>query len=65
MHYGLALIQSKERTTGGATEGEKYLCLDILTSDIKSGNCLVYSFGIANDWTFEKAMTLLGCQVCF
>ena len=65
MCFAIALIQYKERTSGGASEGEKYLCLDPLISDVKRDDCLVYSFGIENDWTFEKAMTELGCQVNF
>ena len=47
----------------GATDGEKYLCLDRLIHDIKRQECLVYSFGLADDWTFEEAMASLGCKV--
>ena len=30
---------------------------------MKNGNCLIYSFGIAGDWTFEEAMAELGCTI--
>jgi hypothetical protein len=41
----------------------RYVCLDKLYTDIMSRNCLIYSFGIAGDWTFEEAMAGLGCVV--
>ena len=25
--------------------------------------CIIYTFGIANDWTFEDMMAGLGCQI--
>lgn len=48
---------------GAASDGDKMLCLDNLFQDLSNGSCLVYSFGIANDWTFEKSMAELGCKV--
>ena len=33
--------------------------------DIKNRECLIYSFGIADDWTFEEYMASLGCTVRF
>jgi hypothetical protein len=30
----------------GFLDGEKFLCMDRLYEDVKSGNCLVYSFGL-------------------
>ena len=48
---------------GGSTDGEKYICLDTLMQDVAYGACLVYSFGIANDWSFEESMGSLGCMV--
>ena len=47
----------------GALDGNKYVCLDKLFYDVQNGECLIYSFGIANDWTFETAMAQLGCTV--
>ncbi len=47
----------------GALDGHKYICLDKFYDDVQSGKCLIYSFGIANDWSFEEAMAQLGCTV--
>ena len=47
----------------GALDGNKYVCLDKLYQDIQQGQCLIYSFGISTDWTFEVAMSQLGCTV--
>jgi len=41
-------------------DGDKYICMDnILTSK----SCIIYSFGINYDWTFEDTMSELGCSV--
>ena len=38
-------------------DGDKFICLDpILNKD----SCIVYSFGVASDWTFEDQMDNLG-----
>ena len=48
--------------TGGAgqatqVDGDKFVCMDqILAGD----QCIIYSFGLAADWTFEDQMDLLG-----
>ena len=47
----------------GTFDGMKYVCFDKLYGDIKNNECLVYSFGIADDWSFEEVMAGLGCQV--
>ena len=47
----------------GGMDGHKFVCLDKLYADVQSGNCLIYSFGIADDWTFEEAMAELGCTI--
>ncbi|XP_047483806.1 probable methyltransferase-like protein 24 [Penaeus chinensis] len=43
-------------------DGDKAVCLSSLYN-ITPGNCLVYSFGIAGDWSFDDAMAEYGCQV--
>ena len=36
-------------------DGDKYICMDnILTSK----SCIIYSFGINYDWTFEAGMCI-------
>ena len=47
----------------GALDGNKYVCLDQFYEDVLTGNCLIYSFGIAGDWTFEEAMADIGCII--
>jgi hypothetical protein len=47
----------------GALDGEKLVCMDSLMRDIREGKCLVYSFGVADDWSFEDTMGALGCTV--
>jgi hypothetical protein len=44
-------------------DGQKPVCLDKLYHDLQSGNCLVYSFGIGDEFSFEVAMADLGCTV--
>ena len=44
-------------------DGHKFLCTDELHKDIENNECLVYSFGIANDWSFEKILGSIGCKV--
>ncbi|XP_065558217.1 probable methyltransferase-like protein 24 [Artemia franciscana] len=43
-------------------DGHKALCLDENIRPVP-GNCLVYSFGVKNDWSFENAMMNYGCEV--
>lgn len=43
-------------------DGDKAVCLSSRYS-ITPGDCLVYSFGIAGDWSFDDAMAEYGCQV--
>jgi hypothetical protein len=43
-----------------AVDGDKFVCMDDL---ILGKPCLIYSFGIANDWTFEDFMDYRGCEI--
>ena len=47
----------------GSNDGLKFICLDSLHKDIKSGKCLVYSFGLSDNWSFEGDMASLGCKI--
>ena len=42
-------------------DGEKHVCLDNI--DVEARNCLVYSFGLNRDWSFETQMLALGKTV--
>jgi hypothetical protein len=49
-------------------DGQKAICLDNQVKPIGavsgvSRRCLVYSFGINNEWSFDEAMELYGCEV--
>ena len=46
----------------GFYDGRKYVCLDELLPLAAAGECLVYSFGVGKDATFENAMADLGCR---
>ena len=44
-------------------DGHKYICMTELMGDVENGSCLIYSFGVDNDWSFEKVMDDFGCRV--
>ena len=44
-------------------DGQKAMCIQPGHLSPPAGKCLVYSFGINNDWTFDEAMERYGCQV--
>lgn len=46
----------------GNIDGQKTMCMDLGLAP-KSKNCLVYSFGINNQWSFDDAMESYGCQI--
>ena len=47
---------------GKGIDGQKTVCMDPgVAPDVK--NCLVYSFGINNEWSFDKMFESFGCQV--
>ena len=41
-------------------DGDKFVCLDPL---LAAQQCLIYSFGLASDWTFEDQMDRFGCSI--
>lgn len=43
-------------------DGQKAVCLDPGLAP-PSGTCVVYSFGLSNDWSFDAAMETYGCDV--
>ncbi len=44
-------------------DGNKAVCLLPNSIAPQSGSCLVYSFGINNEWSFDDAMEKYGCEV--
>ena len=45
-----------------AFDGQKAICLDARVRP-PADHCIVYSFGINNEWSFDEAMEKYGCQV--
>ncbi|XP_045609177.1 uncharacterized protein [Procambarus clarkii] len=43
-------------------DGAKFVCLD-KRFNIKPGNCIVFSFGVNNEWSFEDEIAKYGCKV--
>ncbi|XP_037086603.1 uncharacterized protein LOC119107288 [Pollicipes pollicipes] len=44
-------------------DGQKYICMDPELSLHTTDDCLVYSFGISTDWSFDWEMEGFGCTV--
>ena len=44
-------------------DGQKFMCMPDVYEDIENNECLIYSFGVANDYSFEQALGRLGCKV--
>ncbi|XP_043196395.1 uncharacterized protein LOC122367416 [Amphibalanus amphitrite] len=44
-------------------DGQKYVCMDGEFTLHTSRRCLVYSFGISTDWSFDWDMEWFGCEV--
>ena len=63
------VCKSKHRIGGGYmvdckyTDGGKFICVDEWLKDVVKNECVVFSFGIAKDWTFEDMMDNIGCAV--
>ena len=47
---------------GDCFDGVKHVCMDKIMNVIKEGKCLVYSFGLSMDWSFERYGNM-GCEV--
>ena len=47
----------------GFNDGEKLICMENLYRDMQNDTCLVYSFGLQDDWDFEVFLAKLGCKV--
>ena len=45
------------------TDGQKFVCMDDLLKDIGNNECLIYSFGVSADWSFEDIMDSFGCTI--
>jgi hypothetical protein len=43
-------------------DGQKAVCIDPMVAP-EPNKCLVYSFGIQNEWSFDEQMELYGCEV--
>ena len=41
----------------------KTICMAKIHEHIIPGNCLIYSFGLSDDWSFEEVITKSGCKV--
>jgi len=44
-------------------DGHKYVCVDNILEHIRMKKCLIYSFGVSNEYAFETTMASLGCEV--
>ena len=44
-------------------DGQKYVCMEELIKDIQNQECIVYSFGVGNDLSFEETIADMGCKV--
>jgi hypothetical protein len=56
--FGGVVINNSDRYK----DGQKSVCLDQGLGPAIN-NCLVYSFGIDNEWSFDDDMAKLGCNV--
>ena len=41
-------------------DGDKFICLDNLINPDVNEECIIYSFGVNHDWSFEDHMDKLG-----
>ena len=61
--------KEKHRFRGGYpsydryVDGGTYVCMDELTYNIPNNECVIFSFDVSDDWTFEDMTDNLGCTV--
>ena len=55
------IVQQQRRFSVAGIDGQKALCVDLQVEP--EVNCLVYSFGINNEWSFDEAMEKYGCHI--
>ena len=66
LHYPLVRLSLSPQMRSGSlpyTDGHKYVCVDAEFSLHTSAACLVYSFGISIDWSFDWDLEAFGCSV--
>lgn len=57
------MLGGYQKNNRGVLDGNKWLCID-KKYKVSPAKCLVYSFGIGGDWSFEKDVeSKLGCNV--
>ncbi|CAL4126232.1 unnamed protein product, partial [Meganyctiphanes norvegica] len=57
------LIRVGGRSCRRHYDGSKLVCFDAAVRPTLMGDCLTYSFGVGNDFTFDEAMQDYGCEV--
>ena len=62
-HVGKWVALNRWNKKGGSTDGERYLCMDNFFEDIRKDKCIIYSFGISDNYVFEAEMGSIGCTV--
>jgi len=53
-------IGDKSAGQNEQVDGDKFVCMD---SILEKNDCIIYSFGLAADWTFEDMMDMMGCKI--
>ena len=48
----------------GFQDGAKLMCMDGIYKALKNQTCLIYSFGLCDDWDFEIFLAELGMDLC-
>jgi hypothetical protein len=56
-------VCTKTRHFGETGDGGYDVCISPSAVHLTNSSCLVYSFGISNDWTFDEDMSHYGCEV--